>query len=180
MVKPLDIIIKSRKAMEILEFLLNNEGERNQANLIKSIKISKTTAIKWLGILDRKGFMISEVKGKSKFFILDYNNPVIKQLKILLTVMRLYGVFSEFKNEGMEVYLYGSAARGEDTKNSDIDILILGKIENKKLVKLAEIASDNLKKEVKPLVLNPIEYSNLIRKDRIFYENIEKNKIKIL
>lgn len=180
MLKVIDIF-KTEKAMKVLEFFLANpETEFYQTEIAKKLKISRVTLLKWLRLLTKNELLESEVKGKSKYYRLNKDNPIVKQMKVLLTISKLYESVKPLKGENIEVYLYGSCARGEDTEKSDVDILILGKLERKKLVDLVEDMRKTMGREVKPVIFNPLEYSSLARKDRIFYENIEGSKIRLL
>ena len=174
-------ILKMKKAIEVLEFFLEHpETEFYQTEIANKLKISRVTLLKWLDLLTKNGLLELKTRGKSKYYKLNKDNPVVKQIKVLLTISKLYGPVKNLKEENVEVYLYGSCAKGEDVEESDVDILIVGKLEKGKLIQLVEDMKKIMKREVKPVVFNPLEYSNLVRKDRIFYENVEKNKIRLL
>lgn len=172
-------ILKSRKALEIIEFFIENQAkEFYQSEISRKLRISRNTALKWLDVLSRNNFLNVKTSGKMRYFRLNSDNVVIKQIKILLNVSKLFEVVKTV--EGVEIYLYGSVARGDEDRESDVDLLFVGKIEREKLVRIVENVKSALKKEVKPLVLTPLEYAELSRKDKVFYENIEKNKVRLL
>jgi len=175
-------ILRSRKAIDITEFFVENQSaELYQLEVSKRLKISRNTALKWLGVLTRNGILNARKSGKMIYFKLNTDNVVVKQMKILLSVSKLSDVLKAAKGvEGVEVYLYGSVARGEDDMKSDIDLLFVGKIEKKELIGIVERARGAMKRDVRPLVLTPLDYANLSRKDKVFYENIEKNKVRLL
>ncbi|MEM2896821.1 MAG: nucleotidyltransferase domain-containing protein [Candidatus Bathyarchaeia archaeon] len=174
-------ILKSRKAFEIIEFFIENQGEEfYQSEVSRKLRMSRNTVLKWLSVLSKKNFLNWRLSGKMKYFRLNAENVVVKQIKILMNVSKLFEVFKYTRSEGVEIYLYGSMARGEEDRESDADILIIGKIERKELIKMIEKARNTLKREVKPLVLTPLEYAELSRKDRILFENIERGKVRLL
>jgi len=178
MVQMIDIL-KSKKAIDIIEYFIENQGtELYQSEISRKLKISRNTIFKWLKILSEKNLLKMRISGKAKYFKLNRDNVIVKQIKILINVAKLSEIFKDVK--GVEVYLYGSVAKGEDDKKSDIDLLIIGKMERKELIKVVESAGKILKREVKSLVLTPLEYAELSRKDKVLYENIEKNKIRLL
>jgi predicted nucleotidyltransferase len=178
MIQVIDIL-KSKKAFEIIEFFIENQDkEFYQSEISRKLKMSRNTVLKWLSLLGKNNFLNERVSGKMKYFELSADNVVVKQIKILMNVAKLFDVFKHI--EGVEVYLYGSIAKGEEDRESDVDILILGKIENKELVKIVEKAKSALERETKPLVLTPLEYAELSRKDKTLYENIEKSKVRLL
>ena len=174
-------VFKSGSAVGLLEmFLSNPESEFYQSEIARKSDLSRATSLKWLGRLVELNMLLSSRRAKTVFYELNLENPVVRQLKILLNVSKIHGCLNELGDSRAEVYLYGSVARGEDVKESDVDILILGRLDSSKKARFAERAEKATGKEVKLLVMTPVEYSGLIRKDRIFYENVEKNRIRLL
>jgi len=179
MIQVIDIL-KSRKAVEIIEFFIENQDkETYQSEISRKLRISRNTALKWLGLLTKNNFLNERISGKMKFFWLNKDNVVVKQTKILINVAKLSDVL-RFVKEGLEIYLYGSAAKGEEDKESDVDLLMIGRIEREKLVKIVEDTRHAMGREIRPLVLTPLEYAQLSRRDKVLYENIEKSKVRLL
>ena len=73
-----------------------------------------------------------------------------------------------------------SAARGEDDRLSDIDILLIGKMDDRTVVEVVESIRNALGRDVNPVVKDPLEYSRLARTDSVFYENLQRDRIRIL
>ncbi len=170
-------VVKSRYANKIIEAFKIKE-EMSQVEVARTANLSRATAIKWLRAMVDNDLLMVKQSGRQLLYRLNSDNPVLRQLKILSVVAALYPLSKELS--GNEVYLYGSVARGEDAARSDVDILIIGKADPRKISRWAAKASKVLGREVKPLIRNPVEYSALARKDRIFYENVEKNIIRLV
>ena len=83
------------------------------------------------------------------------------------------------KKYNIQIFLYGSAARGEDIENSDIDLLVIGKINKERLIPEIKKISNNIGREIKIIIFNTLEWSQLVRKDAPFYERVEKDKIRL-
>jgi predicted nucleotidyltransferase len=74
-------------------------------------------------------------QSRSQVFSIDFQNPLANALKELFDSEHSHGerVLGEIRevlaeNEQVEsAWYYGSAARGEDTQNSDFDIIVLSK-----------------------------------------------------
>ena len=150
---------------KVLEHFLQNPSQKiSAAQLERKIKIAKKTV---LDALKKYSFLLEREKiGNSILYSLDLNNPVSRQLKILFSICSLSGeVPKDFDGQG---FLFGSAARGEDTEKSDWDVLVISS---------ERISFKNPK--VKPVFFTPLEYSALARKDTAFFNSIEKNKIKV-
>ena len=99
----------------------------------------------------------------------------MKELKKLFTVSRLSQIVSAKKTSGIQVFLYGSAARGEDDEHSDFDLLVIGREDCRGKFSLPELAG-----KAKIAFFTPLEYSVLRKKDAPFYDSIERNKIRLV
>lgn len=174
-------IIASNGCVQLLQPFLYKPGlEMYQSEVIKVTSIPKTRAIRLLNLLSRYGLLNEKVKAGSKFYTAAGENPVLKQLKILIVLSKLYELTRDFYGKNIEVSLFGSAARGEDTENSDIDLLIIADGGKKILSELIDRLKNNMEREVNPVVYTPIGYANLYNTEKAFYESIERYKIKVL
>jgi len=172
--------IISKNSFKLLSlFLFKPDVQIHQNEVIRMSGLSKNTVMKLLNRFTRHGMLKESRKGNLKLFSLAEGDPVVKQLKILINVSRLNEILKGFIDKEFEAYLFGSAARGEDTENSDIDLLILGKISNDQLAGLTAEIETGLNRDVNPVIKTPYEYSNLHKTDKAFYENLERDRIKL-
>lgn len=179
----IDTII-STKCFEVLKVLLYKPGSQMfQKEIVKGSNLSPNTAVPVLNKLTQFGILKENTIAGVKFYSIVEENPVLKQLKILINISDLYELTRDLSDD-VELYLFGSAARGEDTENSDIDLLIIASGDKKQLTDIKdtirERLSNKMKKEVNPIIFTPIEYANLFNKEKAFYESIEKDKIRVL
>lgn len=75
--------------------------------------------------LTARKLIAAERKGRMTFYQVKAQHPVVKQLKVTETVSQLTRLVERLKGLALEVILFGSAARGEQTAESDVDIFIL-------------------------------------------------------
>jgi predicted nucleotidyltransferase len=160
-------------------FLFKHDAQIHQNEVIRMSGLSKNTVMKLLDLFTRQGMLKESRKGNLKLFSLAEEHPVVKQLKILINVSELHAILKGFTDKGFEAYLFGSAARGEDTENSDIDLLIIGKVTNNQLADLTAKIENELKRDVNPVIKTPYEYSKLYKTDKAFYENLERDRIRL-
>lgn len=66
-----------------------------------------------------------EREGNMVFYRINPHHPLVKQIKVTEVVARLSRLVEKLKDCALEVVLFGSAARGEQTADSDIDLFIL-------------------------------------------------------
>lgn len=174
-------ILGSKKCIALLMmFLAGPEEEIYQADIIKRSSLSKMTVVKWLAFLEKSNVLKVSRKGNLKYYSLNKDNPLLKQMKVLINTMNAYEFANRLSGKNVEIYLFGSAARGEDTKESDIDLLLIGKVDKKDLVTFVDNVKQRMNKKVNPVVMDPFEYSALHKKNKTFYENIQKDRIRLI
>lgn len=66
-----------------------------------------------------------EREGNMVFYRINPHHPFVKQIKVTEVVARLSRLVEKLKDHALEVVLFGSAARGEHSAESDLDLFIL-------------------------------------------------------
>jgi len=174
-------ILASGGCLRLLEPFLYKPGlEMYQSELIKKTGVPLNRALKLLKLLTGHGILIETDKAGSKFYHVSFENPVLKQLKILNIVSKLYDLTRDFADKGTEIYLFGSTAKGEDTESSDIDLLIIVDGDKTTVNMLVDCIRKKMARKVSPVAYTSLEYANLYNKEKAFYESIERYKIKVL
>jgi predicted nucleotidyltransferase len=186
-VKELTDFISSKVAVQLLELFSDRpEAEMYQREILDEMrsqynpKLTTPSIKKWLDFFVQNGILSEKKKKKWVLYSLNKGNPVVKQLRIFLNVTRLYGLIKNFDIDDAEIYLFGSTARGEDSENSDIDLLVIGKIDDDTRSNVRLKILDKGKKEVNFVVYSKGQYSDLYRNDKAFYDSIERDKIRLL
>ena len=126
MLKIFKLLSRKNTSTLLLYFLEHPTGKTYARQLRKEIQLSGVSILGGLRALLEAGILEVEEIGRVRRYELKRNEPVVKQLKVLLTINKVTPLLGKFRGSGVEVYLYGSAARGEDTEKSDIDIFIQG------------------------------------------------------
>ncbi len=135
----------STNAQKVLNFLIQSPGKQFLAN-----EIEKATRISRAGV--------------------NYNNPVIKQLKVLKTTMLLQPLVNKLKALSKKIVLFGSCARGENIASSDIDIFILA--DSSKAIK-EKIEKSKLREKLQPIIRNSTQFVKMEKEESVFIEEIE-------
>ena len=175
MVKAFELL-KKKNTLEVLRYFLEHPTRKIHAgDLEKEVPLSKVSLLLGLLTLLNEGFLHSTEIGRLKQYCLVRDWPQVKQLKILLTLDKIMPLLEKLHGSGVEAYLYGSCARGEDTEESDIDLLLIGNISGKEVIgKIGTLEKLNA------IYFSFLEYSALARKDKAFYERIEKDRIRLM
>ncbi|PIN90336.1 hypothetical protein COU57_03775 [Candidatus Pacearchaeota archaeon CG10_big_fil_rev_8_21_14_0_10_32_14] len=98
------------------------------------------------------------------------------------------GGLIQFMPNVMGIYLYGSYARGEETKSSDIDILIIVEEKDEKIKKVMEeeysldvriVTLNSLKKSLTtlPLLILPVLKESKVWLNPLLLEELKKHKV---
>jgi predicted nucleotidyltransferase len=83
------------------------------------------------------------------------------------------------KLAGVEFFLYGSCARGEEREESDIDLLVIGK-RTEEIIKILSVLEKKTGRTVRASFYSQLEWSRTAREDPAFYERVEKDKIRLI
>lgn len=174
----LNEILGKEAPMQLLSFFLeHSKQEFSETEVRKKTKLARATVNKWLKTLLNLNLLTQTTKGKMKIYKPNTEFIITKQLKILLNIVKLLPHLEGIKN--VQIYLYGSTARGEDLEDSDIDLLIVGKTD-KSLFDVIRNIEQKVERRIKPSIYTELEWSSMARNDPAFYERVEKDKIRLV
>lgn len=140
-------------------------------------QISKLTGVSRAGTnfalrdLAKAGLVLREERGRMYFYKVDSSDILIKYLKIWQTITALYPLLKKLKNLSLRIVLYGSASKGENTAESDIDIFIVTR-DPDEVEKL--IFKDKLRGKIQYVVRTPDGFIKSKKNNPAFYKEIEK------
>lgn len=164
-------VLGKKSPNKILKLFVKNptsEMQRNQIEL--STKLAKLSVLKWTKELVRQKLLTARSVGRTALYTLNKENPSVKQLRIL---HNLDYINTKLGNIDDRVFLYGSFARGENDEKSDIDLLVISK--NRDVIKKLKAFDARIRVSF----YSPLEWSMAARKDRAFFDNVEKDKIRM-
>ena len=154
-------------------FLENPYKEMYLRELAKKLKISPYAIKKYADLLVKENIIKDEKKANLRYFRANINNLFFRHLKIAFNInLIIKSELIDFLKEKLanisSIVLFGSAAKGQDTKKSDLDILVIGK---KKYLNLEKI-EEKIDKEITLHVFSWSEWKNKMEKDKAFYFEI--------
>jgi len=165
-------VFKFTNAQKVLSFLSENAGKEFSGSQIqKATGISKAGVYLTLTELVRHELVLKIKKGSILLFAINYDNPLVKQFKVLLNIIQLAPILKSIKNLSVKVTLYGSTSRGEDSLDSDIDLFIVSKEPDVTKERLSKIKSN---RKLQTVIKTPSEIPELKTKEKVFFEEVSR------
>ena len=131
--------------------------------------------LKW----SKAGLFLRERVGNLTYYSLNTSFPLYEELKAI--VSKTIGVEYILK-EGLKIFknirvaiIYGSVASGEDTGNSDIDILLIGDPDMDELVNRVQEMEKKLGREINYVLYTPEEFKRKKEAQNTFIIDVLKN-----
>ncbi|MEJ2744572.1 MAG: nucleotidyltransferase domain-containing protein [bacterium] len=172
MKKDIKGIFHATNPLKVLSFLVDNPTKDFQGKEIQqATRISRTGVYLALRGLVRSKLACEIRRGKFFAYSAACDNAVVKQFKVLKNLILLNTALSRLQPFSKKIVLYGSASRGEDDSNSDIDLFVLS--HSPGAAKEA-IASLRMKRKIQAVVKTPVELHELKEKDRVFWGEVER------
>jgi len=164
-----------RTREKIIQLLADYPGrEFYGQEIAKKVKCSKSSTSGILKSLTAKGIVSKKVKGYMKFYQINLKSPEVKRLRIDLVLEKLNPLLPKLRKISQKIILFGSASRGEQTFDSDIDLLILT---NSKLDVQAALKKTSSKMKIKAMIKTPGEWSEMEIKEPEFYQEVKSGMI---
>jgi len=154
-------------------FLENPYKEVYIRELAKKLKLSPFATKKYSDISIKEGLIIDEKKANLRYLKANINNLFYKHLKISYNLKQIIdSKLIEFLKENIanitSIILFGSLAKAENTNESDIDLLIIGK---EKDINLKEFEK-KLGKQITIHFFSWSEWNSKAKEDHPFYYEI--------
>jgi predicted nucleotidyltransferase len=169
-----DLTQIDRFSMAILRLLasepLRSYYQREVAR-IAGVSVGKTNQV--LRRLEKDELLSRERRGNVDLYSYNLGSPPARYLKIFFNLSEVEGLRRRLRGLSSKVILFGSCAEGTDSRESDIDILVVAgdKEAAEKTVRKAESGT---RRKISPVILTPLEFSGLKEKDQAFYEQVNK------
>jgi predicted nucleotidyltransferase len=117
------------------------------------------------------------MEGKRRYSWANRHSPVFAELRALLVKTAGLGALLEEHvrrafGEIALAFLFGSYARGEDNADSDIELLIIGKLSGRALTQALRPARERLTREINPVVMTEGEFRRRLSEGDHFLHSV--------
>jgi predicted nucleotidyltransferase len=179
-------IFKSRTRKELFRlYFTNPDNEYYLRELERNLDIPVSMIRKELIHLEDTGIFVSSKKGNLVYYSLNKSYPLFEELKsIVFKTIGIQGLLKETlgKIKGIEVaFIYGSFAKKEEVSKSDIDLFIMGKVDDARLLREIRRLEMLLKREINYSIFARDEFKKKVKeKDSFITDLLENPKIFIV
>jgi len=132
-----------------------------------------------------EGILESEYKANARYFKVNKNYPLYKELKSI--VFKTVGVSGSLKDVLEKIgnvelaFIYGSFAKAKENYISDIDLVIIGKPDEDKLIKELDKLEEKLQREINYKLYTLEEFKKEVEeKEPFILEVLRDNKIMLM
>lgn len=130
--------------------------------------------------LESTGLFLSENKGNLVYYYLNKSYPLFKELKSI--IFKTSGAPKMLQNtlkkfDGIDrAFIYGSFAKGEEREGSDIDLLIIGEVNEDKLIEVISNVERKLQREINYSIYGKEDFKKKKKEGNSFILDILQEK----
>lgn len=175
----LDLITKSKIRQKMILLFMNNKGEDYYINQIaRIIGTTSGTTQRELNKLLKNSLVTHERKGNLVLYKLNESHPLLKEIESI--VNKTIGIEVVLKEEltklkGLEyAFIFGSYVKGDFNAKSDLDVYIIGDVNNERLHAIIDKMEKMLQKEVNPHVSLLSEFKQKLNKSYFIKDITQK------
>ncbi|MFA6973276.1 MAG: nucleotidyltransferase domain-containing protein [Parcubacteria group bacterium] len=176
----------TKKQVQILEIFFHDPGKSFYLRqLARMLGVEPGVFQRDINKLEEKGVLLSEFKANSRFFQLNKKYPLYAELKSIFfkTVGaegKLKELFGKIKNIEA-AFIFGSYAEGKEDSLSDIDVMIIGDVNEKEFILDLRKAEEKLVREINYHIYAPEDWAKKRQEKEHFVKEInKKSKIFII
>jgi len=175
-------ITKSRLREELLNLYFTNPNKKFYLRELERILgFSVGNIRRELIKLKKMGLFLTENKGNLTYYYLNKSFPLFQEFKsIILKTSGAPRMLKESlkKIKGIEcAFIYGSFAKDEEKEASDIDLFIIGKVDEGKLIDEANKLEKKLQREINFTLYEKSDFEQKKKGNPFILEVIKERKI---
>jgi len=167
----------SKPSIQIIQYLGRRYRDGYYVREIsRNLSISLGSTSQSLRSLEEAGLVLREHSGRLVIYRANMENFLLREFKILLTLLEIDPFILPLKEISSRIILFGSCAEGEDTIDSDIDIFIES-VDKREIAILHDRYQEDIPRKISPIILDSTEFRKLEAKDRPLFERINMGMV---
>lgn len=160
----LEALFTSKARVKILEILLfNKQDDFHTRELARRTGVSPPYVMKELRNLKGLGILSEKREGNMVFYKINESSSIVEDLKRLFLKTESLGteLFQRLKKDQEKIryaLIYGSFAKGTEISSSDIDLLVIGDIEEDRVASHVLRAQSRIGREINYIIWSEKEF----------------------
>jgi predicted nucleotidyltransferase len=184
----LEQLFTSKARVKVLETFLvtSSDAEVHIRELARELNTSPPHIMKVLESLTNLGILTKVRRGNMVFYKLNKSSTIAEDIKRILLKTESLGyelqklLKASDKQSIRYALIYGSFAKGTEVTSSDIDLLVIGDIDEDEVVKTVLKAQKRIGREINYIVWNEKEFEEKIRSEAALLREIAKTPVIML
>lgn len=148
----LEKLFTSKTRVRILGMLLfNPDSNFHLREISREVEITPTYVKKELQNLKELNLVLTSKKGNLTLFQINRNSPVFTELKSLFMKTEYFGELIKKSLEELKIdfaFIFGSFAKGIESEGSDIDLFVVGDINENGLLEIIQETEERTGREI--------------------------------
>ncbi len=159
----LERLFTSKSRVKLLELLLLNPTEEfHLREISRRTHVSASYVKREMTNLMNLGLVLKRSQGNLTLFKFNKDSPIAEELKRIFLKTESFGQFIQdsLKEIGNIKFalIYGSFAKGEEAETSDIDLLIIGDVNERRMLGIMEKIEERVGREVNYIAWTEYEF----------------------
>jgi predicted nucleotidyltransferase len=176
------MLLKFTKNQILILEIFFNHPERSYYLRELALLMGKEPGVfqKDINKLIEKGILEDYFEANRRFFKLNKKSSILKELKLIF--FKTLGIKGRLGEElkkipGIkEAFIYGSFARGEEKTTSDVDLFIIGSIDENKLIDMIIRLEKKFNREINYSLMTEKEFEKKLKEKKFIFNQYFKTK----
>ncbi|MBN2239888.1 MAG: nucleotidyltransferase domain-containing protein [Dehalococcoidales bacterium] len=183
----LETLLGSKLRAKVLGWLFSHPDERYFVRqLTRLLEEDSTNVSRELARLEKTGILVTTKDGNQKYYRANRKSPLFEELhglavKTAGVADTLRSALTPEQDRIRSAFIFGSFARGEENRASDIDLMVIGNLSFADISSLLNKAQEQLGREINPVVYPVAEFRTKVTENHHFLRTvIEGEKLFII
>jgi predicted nucleotidyltransferase len=176
----LDSIFSKTKRRLLALLFLNPDKQYYLTEIARLCGVSQGALHREIKPLVGDGILRTEKQGKQVYYSVNKSNPIYPELRGI--VYKTSGISDALTTALMPLrrkikaaFIYGSIPKGEEDAESDIDLMVIGRVDFGDVALMAAKAEESIGREINPNVYSPEEFEKKIKSKNHFLTSVMKS-----
>lgn len=176
----LERLFTSKTRLKILTLLMFSQKEYHLRDIARQIGISPTYVSKELANLKKINLVIESKKGNLNLYKINKDCVIFEDLRQLFIKTDFLGqlIRDELHGKVKYAFIFGSFAQGEEKEKSDIDLFVVGDINEDTLIRIIQKLEVKIKREINYVLWTEAVFNK--RANHHLLKSIKNKKILML